>query len=385
MTVQEEIRCLMLEAHPRPNPGPYIDWEDVLGRAGARSRPRSWRRRRFGVLLAVAASAAALVLMGPFGGEKVGVLDRALAAVGSGQVVHAVVEYSWPQDVVVDLATGAERERVHRYEFWYDEQRQQLLHRSLTGGWVQIDHLISGAVGTRIDPVLAGFATRYREALASGEARVIGDTSVDGRPTKRIEFDPREGGAVEEVLVDAETYAPVSFQETYPGGRKSPVWRVATIESVSYDPSIFREASAKPRLAVGEEKEARSISLDEAARALGAAPLWLGPSFAGHPFVSAELSETTAWLTDGSKLDGVIVRLTYGPMTVSLARDAAGTYAVGFGEDDYPTPPEGSIAVTGNDPEGWQGELRHGDFAVVVSGPSKEEVVAAASALTPRR
>lgn len=386
MTSREEIRDLMLEAHPRPNSGLHVDWEDVLHRAGARHRSvrRSGAPRRFALLAVVVAAAAAVVLTGPFGNEKADVLDRALAAVGSGPVLHAVVEYSWPQDVVVDLATGAERERIHRQEFWYAEQRQQLRHRSLTDG-ERIDYLISGAALGRLDPALTGFATRYGDALASGTARVTGDATVDARPAKRIEFNPRGGGAVEEVFVDAQTYAPLSFQATYPGGRRSPLWRVVTIESVPYDRSTFQEASSKPRLAAGEVKEARKISLDQATRSLGAPPLWLGPSFAGHTLSSVELSETTAWLTDGSKFEGVVVRLVYGRVKVSVARDAAGHYAVGFGEDDHPTPPAGSIGVTGNDREGWQGELRHGDFAVMVSAPSKEQVVAAARTLTAHR
>ena len=65
-----------------------------------------------------------------------------------------------------------------------------------------------------------------------------------------------------------------------------------------------------------------------------------------------------------------------------LARDPAGSYAVGSGEDEYPTPTEGSVAVTGGR-HGWQGELRRGDFAVMLSAPRKEQVLAAARALTP--
>ncbi|MBA2357220.1 MAG: hypothetical protein H0V84_02190 [Actinobacteria bacterium] len=331
-------------------------------------------------------AASALLLLAPWEGGGPSSVDRALAAVGAGPVVHAVTEYSWPQDVVVDLATGAERERVHRHEFWYDERRRQLLHRSVTDGGKPLDYLITGpALSVRLDPSLTGFATRYREALASGDARVVGDATVAGRPAKRIEFVPRPGGAVEEVLVDAETSVPLRFHSTYPGGRRSPDWLVVAIESVPRNPSNFREASSSPRPSTGEVTEGRKISLAEAARALGAPPIWLGPSFAGHVLGSVELSDTTAWLTDGSKVSGVLVRLVYDAVRVSLARGLAGRYGVGFGEDDHPTPPEGSVAVTGNDREGWSGELRYGDFAVMLSAPSKEQVVMAARALTPQR
>jgi len=332
----------------------------------------------------VVVAACAVLLLAPWRGGAPSVVDRALAAVGAGPVVHAVVEYSWPQDVVVDLKTGAEQERVHRHEFWYDEQGRQLLHRSLTDGGEPIDYLISGpALAVRLDPALTGFATRYRAALASGEARITGDTILDDRPAKRIEFAPDSSGSVEEVLVDAETYAPLRFSSTYRGGRRSPEWRVLTVEAIARDPSIFREASARPRATAGEVTESRKTSLAEATRALGAKPLWLGPSFAGKALGSIELSETTAWLSDGSKVSGVLARLIYDRVRVSIARDDAGGYALGFGEDDHPTPSEGSIALTGNDRQGWSGELRHGSFAVMLSAPTKEEVLAAARALRP--
>jgi hypothetical protein len=355
-----------------------------------RSRRAAGNRLRLrGVALAPVAAvvaACAVLLVAPWQNGGPSVVDQALAAVSGGPVLHAIVEYSWPQDLVVDLATGAERERVHRYEFWYDEQRRQLRHRSMTDGGEPIDSVISGAeLSVSLDPALAGFATRYRDALANGDARLVGDATVDGRPAKRIEFAPRGSGAVEEVLVDAATYVPLRFHSTYPGGRRSPEWQVVTVESTPRDPSTFRQGSSRPRPSAGEVTEGREISLDEAARALGASPLWLGPSFAGHGLGAVELSETTAWLTDGSKVSGILVRLSYGSIRVRLARDAAGSYALGFGQDEHPTPPEGSIAVTGNEREGWAGELRHGEFAVMLSGTSKEELLAAARALTPQR
>lgn len=352
--------------------------------AGRSARPRvATGRIAFAPMLVVAA-VLVLLLVAPWQSRGPSIVDRALAAVGSGPVVHAVVEYSWPQDVVVDLATGAERERVHRAEYWYDEQRKQLRARFATDGGEPADY--AGPAVGELDPVLTGFASQYREALESGRAHVVGDTTVDGRPAKRLEFAPRGSGAVQEVAVDAETFAPLRFHETYRGGRRSPEWRIVSIESVPRDPSDFVAAEpSRPRPSVGEVSEAREITLVDAARALRARPLWLGSSFAGRALDSVELSQTTAWLTDGSKVSGVLVRLVYGPVRVSLAHDAAGGYALGFGDVEYPTPPEGSVAVTGSDREGWTGELRRGDLSVMLSAPRKERLLAAARALAPQR
>jgi hypothetical protein len=173
-----------------------------------------------------------------------------------------------------------------------------------------------------------------------------------------------------------------SLDSTYPAGRRSPEWRVRTIESMARDAADFSAAKPSPPAADhGEVSAARTISLAAAERALGAHPLWLGPSFAGHALGSVELLQTTVWLSDGAKVEGVVIRLVYGPVRVSLARDAGGRYAVGAGNDEYPTPPEGSVAVTGNDADGWQGELRRGDFAVMLSAPRKEILIAAARGL----
>ena len=346
-----------------------------------RPRPRVLRLALVPAFLVVAALVFLLVAPWKSGPS---VVDRALASVGAGPVIHAIVEYSGPEDVVVDLATGRERERVHRTESWYDEQVETLRARSSTDGREATDY--AGAVGaSQLDPALAGFATRYREALANGDARVVSETTFGGRPAKRIEFAPGSSGAVEEVTVDAETYAPLSFSTAYRGGRRWPEWRVVSIESVPRDPADFAVAEpSEPRPTQGEVSEGRPITLAEAARALGRPPLWLGRSFAGRELASVEHSRSRAWLTDGSMVHGEHVRLVYGRVRVSLATQAAGSYAIGFGDVEYPTPPEGFVAVSGSDRQGWQGELRRGEFAVMLSAARKEQVLAAARALTVR-
>src|SRR6185312_464710 len=89
-------------------------------------------RRRVGVpwrLLAVAAVlavAAALAIVAPWHGHGDGLIDRALAAVGRGPVLHAVVEFDSPHAAVVNLSTGAERPLPQRLEYWFDAERRTL-------------------------------------------------------------------------------------------------------------------------------------------------------------------------------------------------------------------------------------------------------------------
>jgi hypothetical protein len=197
----------------------------------------------------VVAGALVLLLVTPWQNRRPTLAERALAAVGAGPVVHAVVEYSWPQHVVVDLATGSERERVHRAEYWFDDQRDTLRASYSTDGSEPMEYAETSGLSQRepqLDPALAGFATQYRDALANGQAHVAGDATVEGRPAKRIEFAPRSAGAVEEVTVDAKTYLPLSFHTTYPPGRRSPEWRVLTIESIARDAADFSAAKPSP-------------------------------------------------------------------------------------------------------------------------------------------
>jgi hypothetical protein len=96
--------------------------------ADTRSVPRQRRRfLRLAVVAALVAIGVTIAVVVSFSGRGPGLVDRALAAVGAEPVIHAVVEYSSPNDVVVNLATGRSYERVHRTEYWYDGGRS-LLH-----------------------------------------------------------------------------------------------------------------------------------------------------------------------------------------------------------------------------------------------------------------
>lgn len=331
------------------------------------------KRRRllpFVALPAVAAVAAsvALVLVAPW--QAPSLVDRALAAVGGGPVLHAVVEYSWPQDIVVNLATGAERERVHRYEYWYDEQRSALRVRVSTDGGPGVDYVGRGE-GAELDPALSGFATQYRAALESGNA-----TATDGR----LDFAMNGSEAVQSVVLNPATGTPIRFYTTYPGGRRSPEWHVVTIESVPREDADFREPPG-PRCCTGEVSEAGEVSLADATSALGREL----PRLPGRSPESVELSRTTVSLSDGRSFKGVLVRLTYGELSVWAERDPTGN-VVGLlrDEETYPNPPRGSVVLRGDDRQGWETELRDDDLAIRIHAPTKQEVLAAARGLVSR-
>src|SRR5918999_5219857 len=84
------------------------DWEAV--RLDARGRRlRRWPLRA-GLVLALVVTVAVAALAWPFQAQQGGLLERALAAIGEGPVLHVVVRTpNWA--TVVDLSTGS-RERV---------------------------------------------------------------------------------------------------------------------------------------------------------------------------------------------------------------------------------------------------------------------------------
>ncbi len=345
------------------------------------------------------AAALAIALVAPWQDGGPNFVDRALAAVGGGgPVVHAVVEYSWDRDVVVEIATGEERRRVHRTEYWYDEDRETLRTRLLTDGvqiteivetpqhaWSDVGDFPMGGNAPELDPALAGFVTGYRDALADGSAEVVGETTVDGHAAKLLRFSTRPSGSFQEVAVDAKSYRPLRFHHTYPGGRRSPEWRVLELESIPREPSLFAppERSA-PRPTTGSVEEGSRIDLTDAPLALGSTPLWLGPDFAGRDVERVVLHRTRAELTDGREVSGVVLRIEYADgVRVSQAVDPAGLYALGINDGGDPTAPPGSMSVYSDPRPHWQGELEAGKVGIVLDAPTRDLLLEAARGLRP--
>jgi hypothetical protein len=350
---------------------------DLLAVADAVAATQERRRRPRAALAPAVAVAAAVVLflVAPWQNHGPNIFDRALAAVGTGPVIHAVVAFSGPNDVVVNLATGEERQRAHRNEFWYDAERGELRSRTSTDGGAPTDFATRDQLFANLTPAQGGFAIDYRDSLKRGDARVVGDAEVDGRRAKRIEFGPNRGGGVQQVTVDAETFVPLTMQTTYPGGFHTPVTHVLSIESLPYDASDFKPHNSIPRPVSGHIGATSDVSLAGAAQALGGSLLVLD-----RASDSVKLSQPNVELTNGDKLTGVLVQLTYGDVEVWLATDRGGAF---FANLDQPQP-EGSMVLWAQRTHGWRGEFRKDGFAVGVSAPTKSQVLAAARDLTPQ-
>ena len=88
---------------------------------------RAWRSRRPSVAMAAAVVAAvvAVLLVSPWSGGG-GLVQRALAAVGTGPVLHVVTEQpssSWRGIQPVSLPSGTPIQVTQRQEIWFDQSR----------------------------------------------------------------------------------------------------------------------------------------------------------------------------------------------------------------------------------------------------------------------
>lgn len=258
-------------------------------------------RRRVGVpwrLLAVAAViavAAALAVVAPWHGHGDGLIDRALAAVGHGPVLHAVVEFDSPHETVVNLSTGAKRPLPQRLEYWFDAERRTLRAVTSINGRVLVDDVVppsrladNGA--PPLDPALTGFLTAYREALKNGKARDAGRGTFDGRSVIWLRFDYRLFG--ERVGVDEHTYRPIVIEPLDPDGTPSAqVWRVTAIDTRPYRPRDFTSTHAFPASSSAHGANFRMVAPSRAAPILGWTPLWLGTAFRGLPLQHTQLQD----------------------------------------------------------------------------------------------
>jgi hypothetical protein len=272
-----------------PEPARVSDWDAVLREA----RPR---RRSLTLQLAAAtavAAFAALFVVAPWkGSERVGILDRALGAVGDQPITHVVLRGDWG-GTLVDLKTGERRPLYGENEIWYDANRNVAHQISRFGGAVESEEIFSPERSASPFTVLA---RDYRKALEAGTARVAGRGTFDGAAVYWITFrrlmlpdvaDHRDHEFAEEVAISTETFKPVAIRALRDRHAFS-TERVLELETVSVDEADF---SADPAASVdGRAMMAGSdpIPLDQAPAVLGRTPLWLGSSYAGMPLSQAQ-------------------------------------------------------------------------------------------------
>ena len=287
---------------------------------GPRLRRRPSRLPSVLAAAGVAAAAVAVLLVAPWGGSDGGLVQRALAAVGTGPVLHVVIEQPVPQSMydAVSLPSGTPIQASERREIWFDQSRGlektiatlngAPLFQSLQtpqGGYSQDGnpynlctwdptHQAFNCIKTNQNPTgpnmpgppptletaLAGFVDQYQSALASGQATKSGTGQVDGHQViwLRINADSKDYIPAEEVAIDAVTYAPVLVRTL----NTNPVqFTVTQIDTQAYDASLFTPPAREyPAMSV-TTGPATTIDATQALGLLGGQALWLGQTWNG--------------------------------------------------------------------------------------------------------
>jgi hypothetical protein len=274
-----------------PMPAERGNWEAVVREA----RPR--RPMLLGSVAGVAVAAAALfalVLFEPWATERRTFLERALAAVDDGPVIHAVLRGDWG-GTNVDLETG-KRTPVHgENEIWYDAERGRIRMASRLGETV-IHESVYEKDST--SPELIALGRDYKAALESGSARTAGEDVIDGERVTWVvvlaKMLPHGDGKLREwtvqVAVSNETFKPVATQDFVDGGKagRGSLQRVIKIETLPAGAVELGAPSSgiEGPFNAGEEPTTRGAVAD----VLGRAGVWLGEEHSGLRL--ARVSET---------------------------------------------------------------------------------------------
>ena len=177
------------------------------------SRPLRPFRAIAAVMLA-AAVIFVLVLAAPWDrgdGGRGSVLDRALAAIDSkGPVVHMTMR--------MDARRGGRTFPSVISESFYDKQQGLVRVISRSEGKVVGDYTAAAAEDEfSFFPGLLEGAAFYKQALASGDARIVGNGVWDGQPVYWLELE-KGGGLILRIGLARDSYRPVVFRALNPDG-----------------------------------------------------------------------------------------------------------------------------------------------------------------------
>ncbi len=348
-------------------------------------------------VLAVAAAAALFLLMlllVPFRGEEPGLLEQALAAVGTRPVVHLVARTDSREDSLVDLRTGRTTPTTVELEIWHDRRRG--LQKAITrrNGTVVAEVVGSMRNGT-LPAAVRLFVSGYRAALAEGTARPAGEGTIDGRPVVFVEV-PEPGGGWVEVALDSEDYVPIRFRlrDDAEVGGIGPSWRVGAVETRQPGEVDFSGGTPAARApSAGAITSSRAVSRAELAQ-LAPFAVWPGRRIADLVLETISLQGLRRNYPDGRSDTGSGVELRYGgpnnrqlQINVAARPEPAYRYAEGRLTFNFnPIPPANVIDLVqqaGAAGTSWLGQMRLGDAYVTIEGDSRELVLAAARALQP--
>jgi hypothetical protein len=357
--------------------------------------PRARRGQRAWLVSATAAVAAtaAVLIVSVVPSGRTGLADRALAAIGSDRVLHAVVARSVGDDRTVELSTASAVLTQLTVASWFDEQTGRLHVIERRNGAPIADAITVSRAGARagslrLDPALALFLTGYRQALRQHALRSVGTGVVAGRQVRWLLLvDARPAG--ERVAVDAHSFLPVVIQQ--PDGTR---WSVIRIESLPLARADMRAPRQRPPAPTqGTVLRQRPGSPSAATGLLGVPLLEPTSTPRGFRFLAIRLETLVSAYPRSSghqptRSSGVrvVYRSTSG-LRVEVAEATRPLPAYGFsagltfGFDPVPAPGWLQETAVGS---GWIGQLHAGGLYITITAPDPETIITVARSLRPR-
>lgn len=335
-------------------------------------------------VLPIAAAIAVAIVAAVAWPRGDGLVESALAAVGSDPVIHSVVRRDAPRTILIELRSGRVVRGVVEVETWHDTRTGRLRTVTRRDGVVVAD-AVSRQPGPTLgapDGVQAQLLTRsYRSALATGRARVGGRAEIGTREVIWLEF---TGAGRYRVAVDKDNYEPVAFEQL--GG--GPRWTVAALASVPATAGLFAPPPRRAYPVAGNITSSKQIDVDAAAKIAWA--LWAGERIGSHRLRSVHLQRLSRRTSDGRRESGLGLELLYGGarrvvIRVAPVPEPAYRFVEGRLTFDFNAIPNmGRVAVTTPATgEEWLGQLRLRDAYVTIVAPTRAALLAAARALRP--
>jgi hypothetical protein len=350
-----------------------------------------------------------LLFLAPWKGGSPLATERALAAIGDQPVIHVVIERMQPRSTTIDLTSGATTPQFDRTELWFDGARSLFRVRFTLGG-AFVSELLqtprgsfspAGAEGLattapRLDPGLAGFTTRYRAALKSGQAKVVGTETIDGRKAIVIRIRVR-AGLNEDVAVDAHSYRPLRLRYSTRAGTSPWRERIIAIETLARNKGQFARPTrwTTPRPTEQMQNDGRVLSQHQAATALGQRAEWPGLSVSGIALARLALTKVTTRWSDGRQTKAHGLNFSYGSsrrmnrwghwliVTEGTSRMATMSYSV----FDLPPLAPGKLRLVGLGGAGgahamWEGIMRKDGLYFFMRSRQRSLILDAARSMT---
>jgi hypothetical protein len=404
------IRVAIDRVYPPPAGAP--DWDDVLRRV---PRDPARRPRLLVAAALVLGAAATLLALGVPWRSSPSFTDRALAAIGSQRYLYAVVEPERSYTSVVDLSTGKERPITLRQVLLFDSGSTQsiptLSFWSYEGNVVTSSSNQGSPTG---EPGLGSFLDGYRQQLADGSAKVVGDTTYRGRQAKILrftfniamtavtvpsgqtffDFTPYPGGSSEDVAVDSSTYRPLWIRRNWIAITGSQVrhkqeqrYRIVSIASTAKPPArpvaVMVDGYSRPAF--------NQVTLNGARTVLGARALWAGTKLGRLRFRRVQLDDLFRIRAPQLPLESSVgLRFSYGSrLEVREATTPQPAYRF---NNPKLLPADGELRLScdgcgiTNEPATlvvWSGQIKKGHLWVSIEAPTRALVLTAAHALVP--